>query len=138
MTITVDGNTYRHAAYALGFEGETDRARSNLFKFVTAATDLANTVGEGELGREGPMTSDGYLMRATPVDPETVTTELPPTVVEWPSDAPVRLADAAECAEIPRAVGDRMFGDATQLTFFTEGGLTYIVAATLKVPGRTC
>jgi hypothetical protein len=84
------------------------------------------------------MVSDSYLIRAMPLDTGTVTTELPPTYVEWPADASVRLADAAECAELPAAEGDPLFADANQLTFFTEAGVTYSVAATLRVPGRTC
>ena len=138
VRITVDGTTYTHSAYALGFEGEKDAGRANLFEFVTAATDLAGTVGEGQLGTERPLASDTYLMRATPVDPATMDTELPPTVVDWPANASVRLADATECAELPAAEGDPLFAEATQLTFFTDGGVTYQVAATLAVPGRSC
>jgi len=138
VTITVDGTTYRHVAYALGFEEETDEERANLDAFVTAATDLAGTVGEDELGQETPMESDSYLIRAMPVDPATMDLELPPTMVDWPADASVRLADAAECAELPRAEGDPLFIDANQLTFFTDAGVTYSVAATLRLPGRSC
>ena len=138
VTITADGATYRHAAYALGIDDEPEEARANLFEFVTAATDLATTVGESELGTEAPFVSDSYLIRAMPVDPATMTTELPPTYVDWPADASVRLADAAECAELPAAEGDPLFADATQLTFFTDAGVTYSVAATQRVPGRTC
>jgi hypothetical protein len=138
VTITVDGTTYRHVAYALGFEEETDEARANLQAFVTAVTDLAGTVGEDELGQETPMESDSYLIRAMPVDQGTVTTDVPPTYVDWPADASVRLGDAAECAELPRAEGDPLFIDANQLTFFNDAGVTYSVAATLRLPGRSC
>jgi hypothetical protein len=138
VKIAVDGTTYTHSAYALGFEGETDAGRANLFEFVSAATDLAGTVGELELGTEAPLASDAYLVRATPLDPATVTTEVPATIVDWPADASVRLADAAECAELPTADGAPLFADANQLTFFAEGGVTYQVAATPAVPGRSC
>ena len=40
VTITVDGTTYRHQAYALGFDTESDPARANLAEFVAAMTDL--------------------------------------------------------------------------------------------------
>ena len=40
MTITVGGTTYRHQAYALGFDTEADPARANLAEFVAAMTDL--------------------------------------------------------------------------------------------------
>jgi hypothetical protein len=138
VTITVDGTTYRHVAYALGIDDEPEEARANLFEFVTAATDLTTTVGASELGPEAPMVGDSYLIRAMPVDLATVTTELPPTYVDWPADASVRLADATECAELPAAEGDALFADATQLTYFNEAGVTYSIAATLRVPGRTC
>ncbi len=138
VTITVDGTTYRHVAYALGIDDEPEEARANLFEFVTAATDLTTTVGASELGPEAPMVGDSYLIRAMPVDLATVTTELPPTYVDWPADASVRLADATECAELPAAEGDPLFADATQLTYFNEAGVTYSIAATLRVPGRTC
>jgi hypothetical protein len=138
VTITADGTTYRHVAYALGIDDEPEEARANLYEFVTAATDLATTVGSGELGPEAPMTSDSYLIRAIPLDTATVTTELPPTYVDWPADASVRLADATECAVLPAAEGDPLFADATQLTYFNEAGVTYSIAATLRVPGRSC
>ncbi len=138
VRITVDGTTYTHDAYALGFEEESDSGRANLFEFVTAATDLAGTVGQDQLGTEGPMASDTYLIRATPIDLATLTTDVPATTVEWPADASVRLADASECTELPAAEGDPLFTDANELTFFTEGGVTYRVAATLAVPGRAC
>jgi hypothetical protein len=138
VQITVGGTTYTHDAYALGFEEESDPGRASLFEFVTAAGDLAGTVGEDQLGPEGAMSSDTYLIRATPIDPATITTELPPTVVDWPANASVRLADAGECTELPAAEGDPLFMDANQLTFFSEGGVTYQVAATLAIPGRAC
>ncbi len=138
VTITVDGTTYRHVAYALGFDPETDPDRANLFDFVTAASDLPTTVGADQLGSEEPFESDAYLIQATEVDLSTMDTDLPPTVVRWPADATVPLADAARCAELPRAEGDPLFTDANQLTFFKQAGVTYSVAATLQLPGRSC
>lgn len=138
VTITVDGTTYRHVAYALGIDPEADEDRANLFEFVTAATDLTGTVGADQLGTEEPYESDTYLIRATEVDLATMDTEVPPTVVRWPADASVRLAAASECAELPRGEGDLLFSDANQLTFFKQAGVTYSVAAVLQLPGRSC
>jgi hypothetical protein len=138
VSITVDGTTYRHVAYALGIDPESDPARANLFDFVNAATNLTGTVGADQLGAEEPYESDTYLIRATEVDLSTMDTEIPPTVVRWPADASVRLADAADCAELPRAEGDALFPDANQLTFFKQARVTYSVAATLQLPGRGC
>jgi hypothetical protein len=138
VSISVDGTTYRHVAYALGIDPESDPARANLFDFVNAATNLTGTVGADQLGAEEPYESDTYLIRATEVDLSTMDTEIPPTVVRWPADASVRLADAADCAELPRAEGDALFPDANQLTFFKQARVTYSVAATLQLPGRGC
>jgi hypothetical protein len=138
VSITVDGTTYRHVAYALGIDPESDPDRANLFDFDTAATDLTGTAGADQLGTEEPYESDTYLIRATDVDLSTMDTEVPPTVVRWPADASVRLADASECAELPRAEGDALFTDANQLTFFKQAGVTYSVSATLRLPGRSC
>jgi hypothetical protein len=97
--------TFEHRAYALGGGvpdgGETDAARARLFDFVVAATDLASGPVSDEIGPEEPYRSDSYLIRATEaVNPEP-TDDAPidilPTLVDWPSDAPVRLAAAAEC-----------------------------------------
>ena len=127
VTITVDGTTYRHQAYALDIEPESDPARANLSTFVAAMTDLQSTVGD-ELGTDEPFVPPAYLIRATPIDLATTTFDVEPTIEEWPADAPVRLADAAECAELPAADGEALFADATQLTFFTD--------ARRHLPGR--
>ena len=138
VTITVGGTTYRHQAYALGFDTESDPARANLAEFVAAMTDLQTTVGAGQLGPEEPYAATTYLIQATPVDLDTMTFDVEPTVVPWPADATVSLADAAECAELPADEAEPVFADANQLTFFTESDVTYQVAAVQQVPGRTC
>ena len=72
VTITVDGATYRHAAYALGMDVEEDPARANLAEFVNAMVDLPGTVGEDQLGQEGPFAGEQYLLQAEPFDPRDV------------------------------------------------------------------
>lgn len=141
VTITVDGTTYEHRAYALGLapDGtETDPARAALAEFVAAATELANGPDSDVLGASAPYEAETYLVRSFPVG-DLTGYDVEPTVLEWPADVPVRLADAAECAEIPvTAVGD-LLADATQLTFFTDADVTYQVAVTPALPGaRTC
>lgn len=137
VTITVDGTTYRHQAYALGLEEETDPARAALQDFVDAMTGLAGTLGD-ELGPSEAYVAADYLVRATPVDLATLTFEVEPTEVPWPADSGLSLADAAECATLPAAQAEAVFIDANQLTFFTEGDVTYQVAAVQQVPGRSC
>lgn len=139
VRITVDGTTYEHRAYALGLSAdgsERDPARAALAGFVADATD-AVTGGAG-LGAEEPYVADAYLVRATPADPADSQDGLTPTVVDWPADLPVRLADAADCAEVPTAALDPLVADATQLTYFAEGGTTYALAVMPRLPGRSC
>ena len=66
VTITVGGTTYRHEAYALGFDAETDPARAALAEFVAAVSDLPATVGAAELGTEEAFVADDYLIQALP------------------------------------------------------------------------
>jgi hypothetical protein len=59
VTITVNGETFEHRAYALGLGGgldgeETDAPRARLFDFVVAATALASDPAAGEIGPESP------------------------------------------------------------------------------------
>lgn len=138
VTITVDDTIYEHRAYALGIDEETDPARRQLAEYVAATADLPAVVGEAEMGPEAAYGSDQYLVRATPTDPATLDTDVPATIVEWPADAPVRLAAAAECAAVPAAAVEALFAEANQLTLFSEGGVTYGVAATAQLPGRDC
>jgi hypothetical protein len=147
VTITGDGATFEHRAYALGLGGgpdggETDAARARLFDFVVAATDLTSDPAADEIGPEEPYRSDSYLIRASGAENAGPTGDAPidiePTLVDWPSDAPVRLAASAECAEVPTNRIARMFEDANQLTRFVDDGVAYSLAVTPLVPGRSC
>jgi hypothetical protein len=147
VTVTVNGETFEHRAYALGLGGgpdggETDAARARLFDFVAAATDLTSDPVADEIGPAEPYRSDSYLIRALEAEDTEPTGDAPidiePTLVVWPSDAPVRLAAAAECAEVPTNGLARLFEDANQLTRFVDDGVAYSLAVTPRVPGRSC
>ena len=140
VDITVGGRTYHHEAYALGMDGEgtADPARQHLQEFVDIMTNVEPTVGAGALGPDQPYAPAQDLSQATPVEPATLDVDVEPTIVPWPSDAPVRLADASTCAVLPAGVAAPLFEDATTLTFFTEADVTYALAAVQQVPGRTC
>jgi hypothetical protein len=139
VEISANGETYRHQAYALGLSGdgtESDELRQALADFVAEATGDWLYGENPELGPERAYTSDSYMIRALEVgDYEG---DIEPTVVDWPADASVRLADATECAEVPAAEVDSLFADATQLTFFAEDGITYQIAAKPQLPGDAC
>lgn len=145
VTITVGGRTYRHEAYALGLDTETDRDREALADFVAAATDLPATVGAAELGAEEPFTSEQFLIQALPVDRTALAGDgAEPRFVPWPADAPVRLADAESCAAVPAAEFGPLFIDADSMTFFTDADpvdgteVTYSVTPVPQLPGRSC
>jgi hypothetical protein len=140
VEITVGGRTYRHEAYALGMDGAgtPDAARQHLQEFVDVMTNVEPTVGAGALGPDQPYAPAQYLIQAMPVDPATLDVDIEPTIVAWPQDAPVRLADASTCAVLPAAVAAPLFEDATTLTFFTDAGVTYAVTPVQQLPGRTC
>jgi hypothetical protein len=138
VRIRIDGEEYVHSAYALGFDGETDPDRAELQDFVERALDPATLVGEA-LGEEEPFETDSFLVMAYPSDPAAeAETEPAPEVVDWPADSSVRLADAAECAEVPYGELADVLSTATQLTWFEDDGVTYRVAATPRLPGRSC
>ena len=139
VDITVGGRTFHHDAYALGIDDkEADAARQRLLQFVTALSDLEGTVGADALGPERPFRPDRYLIQAVEIGLATSTTDVAPTVVPWPADAPVRLADATTCAELPASFAAPLFEDANARTYFADAGATYYVAAVPQVPGRTC
>jgi hypothetical protein len=147
VTITVNGETFEHRAYALGLGGgldgeETDAPRARLFDFVVAATALASDPAAGGIGPEEPYRADSYLIRALEAEATEPTGDAPidiePTLVEWPADAPVRLAAAAECAEVATSRFAQLFEDANQLTRFVDDGVAYTLAVTPRVPGRSC
>ena len=134
VTIHANGETYVHRAYALGiggFDGSAETGdRGELQAFIDAAT--ADTL-EGERAFE----PETFLVRATPVDDLSVY-EVEPTVVDWPADVSLALADATDCAEVPAAAVGELFADANQLTFFVDGDVTYQVSVKPALPGDGC
>lgn len=147
VTITVNGETYRHSAYALDIPMPSDveetPARKNLAQFVAAVSDLEGLVGAEHLGADDVLAATAYRFRADAVDP-TQWTDPAPTIVPWPSSMGIRLADASECATVDAAAAGTVFTDATQLTFFTEpdasgSDVVYQLSATPVLPGdATC
>ena len=136
VTISANGNTFEHKVYALGIAGDdTDEARARLASFVEQASDLVTAAGAGTLGPEEPFAAESYLIRATVADESTIGGDIAPTVVDWPADAPVRLADAGECATVPAETFAELFAAANQLTWFVDGGVTYQLIVKPRLPG---
>lgn len=143
VTISADGETWVHEAYALGAGGpgtaETPE-RQALLDFVTQLSDLQGLVGEDALGETELFEPSDYAIESVVVDDLSAfgSDGIEPTVVEWPADVSVRLADAAECTVVPAAEVGEILGEANQLTFFEDGDVTYQVLARPVLPGQTC
>lgn len=135
VTISANGETYVHRAYALGLGGgpgmtEETGDRAELQAFVDAAL---MTLGTSETEA---FEADAYLVRSFPID-DVSGYEIEPTIVEWTVDG-VDLAAASDCVEIPADQVADLFVDANQLTFFEQDGTTYQLAVKPQLPGDSC
>jgi hypothetical protein len=146
VTINVDGQTYVHEAYALGLANpsepgvETSPERQALADFIAQLMDLPTIVGADQLGEQTIFEADDYAIEALVVDDLSVygSDGIEPTVVDWPADATVRLADAATCTIVSADGVGEVLAAANQLTFFQEAGVTYQVLAKPVLAGTTC
>ena len=132
LVINAAGGQWTHQAYALSEATDTPE-RQRLLDFVTSLGDLTTLAGPDALGAPEPYVADSYRIRATP-DPEEPE-DVQPTVVAWPEPA-VDLAAAAECAVAGGPAVTAAFADATQLTWFTQDGVTYSLLARPLLPGE--
>ncbi len=135
VTISANGETYVHRAYALGLGGgpgmtEETGDRAELQAFVDAAL---MTLGTSETEA---FEADAYLVRSFPID-DVSGYEIEPTIVEWTVDG-VDLAAASDCVEIPADQVADLFVDANQLTFFAQDGTAYQLAVKPQLPGDSC
>jgi hypothetical protein len=138
VTISANGATYVHEAYALGLGGdgaESDEARAQLASFVEQASDVVTAAGADTLGPQVEFEATSYQFRATVADESALGGDVAPTMVDWPADAPVRLADASECATVPAESFRDLFAAANQLTWFVEDGVTYQLVVKPQLPG---
>jgi hypothetical protein len=144
LTLTVDGQTYRHQAYALAMDADADGnplpeqtpARQALADVASAFSAFEATVGAAELGEETIFAPTEYRFQATPMMAEELAGFDPaPDLVEWPAASGVTLAAASACARVAASAVGSLFTDATQNSFFTEDGVTYRVAVAAVLPG---
>lgn len=133
VTITVDGQTYRHAANALdivedggmsaadlGLTEDQLAARNTLAGFVAEAQGL---ISDGE-----SYEITGFGMFAWPAAEAGDQEEIEPQVLPWPLDQ--ALADATECTTITGTDAVTLLetlAGANQLTQFEQDGVTYEV-----------
>lgn len=141
VVINVDGETYVHEAYALGLDPDGDESpeRQALAGFVEELRTLA-AVDAAELGESEVFSADEFGIRAMAIDDLTNYTSdgIEPTVVEWPADAGVALADAEDCVVVSAEAVGETFAESDALTFFDDGGTTYQVLVKPILPGTTC
>ncbi len=141
VTINVGGATWVHEAYALGILGEDGAmppARQALADFLDEL-QFGGLIDEGEYGESVAFEPDGYLIEAAVIDDlAAVSSDLEPTVVDWPAAASVRLADAESCVAVPASEVGAALLAANQLTFFEDDGVIYQVFAKPVLPGTAC
>jgi hypothetical protein len=143
VVISVNGETWTHEAYALTLGagvGTSTPERQALLDFITQLTDLPTLVGAENLGETTLFEPTEYAIQAIPVEDLSVygSDGIEPTVVEWPTDVSVRLADASSCTTIPASDIGETLASANQLTFFSDAGVTYQLLARPVLPGSTC
>ena len=141
LELDAKGARFVHQANALGYSDPAEtKSRKTLSDFCDSLGDLGALVGAQNLGEETPFVPVSYRFQATPLTVEDLAgyTDPKPTEVPWPSGLGVGLAAASVCARISAAKLGNLFADANQLTFFTEGGTTFMVAAVGELPGDTC
>lgn len=147
VVINVDGDTWVHEAYALGLsgpggaDGERTPERQALADFVFGLGDLAAIVGAENLAdTDEPFEPEAFAIEAIPVEDLDAYggegTEV--TVVPWPADAGIALAEATTCTEVPAAGVAETFAVANQLSFFDDGGTVYQVLVRPVLPSGGC
>ena len=144
VTISANGETWTHEAYALGFAGpdgvEPTPERQALLAFVTQLTELSKLAGAENLGETALFEPTEYAIEATPVDDLSAygADGIEPVVEEWPADVSIRLTDATTCVTLPASEIGELLAAANQLTFFTDADLIHEVVARPVLPGSTC
>lgn len=146
VTITIDGQTYRHVANALdaaggglsaaelGLTDDQLAARNTLAEFVADAQELVGADGEPY-----EITAFGIVAWSIVYDAETTVEPDPaPEVLRWPLDLP--LADAADCTLVEGADAATLLDTLTranQITQFEQGGAIYEVHVRPLLPHET-
>lgn len=120
VTLTAAGGTWRHEAYALGFNEETD-ARVALSAFIDAA---GAAVLDVEVAAFVP---DEVALFVQPTDLER-------DVVAWPSEDVV-LADVSGCQVVPAEGLVKTLSTTSLLATFSQDGALYSVSAAQVLPG---
>jgi hypothetical protein len=144
VTLAADGEVWQHEAYALGLTAAPggdamSDARAALAEFTSRLGALPALVGD-ELGEAELFDPAEFGVVAIEV-PDIASfgvDGIEPTVVDWPSDVSVRLAEATQCTVVPASEVAELFADADELTLFDDAGTTYQLLVRPVLPGATC
>ncbi|MCU1388535.1 MAG: hypothetical protein JWL72_1873 [Ilumatobacteraceae bacterium] len=142
LILDAKDGTFVHQAYALGLADPAETKDRNVLNGVCIQiADLEQYFGADILGPDAAFEPTAYRIQATVVAPEQmpVATEGPTSrTVAWPAEIGVPLASAATCVVVPASTAGTILTDADQLTYFTDAGITYSVAAAPLLPGDHC
>ena len=144
LELRAGGQDQTHTAYALGLgpDGakESTPARQTLNDFVAQLRDLPSLVGD-HLGADQPYEPARFGVIARPATADELA---PPRTVRprrpWRGlTAPAAWRTRPEPASSRRPTPSRdTFGQANQLTRFTQGGVTYVVYVRALLPDESC
>lgn len=138
IELNAQGGSFVHQATLVDTETSNDPRAVALGQFVGVLQQLESVAGPGQLGLSQAFVPEEYRLRAVPVDPGTLERNgVAPTVVPWPADAGIALADAAQCATVDADDVRVTLEAADQMTLFLDGAQTYqlFVAPQLPVDG---
>ncbi len=135
LTFTIDGVTYQHVAYALGFGEEKDKDRAELAAAVNELSTLvAESVGGSPEGESLFVPAD-YQVRALSEDlAGTPGDGIVPDEQAWPTGV-ARLSYATDCINVSASAVGSLLQGATSITRFTEDGKKYVLAVRPVLPG---
>jgi hypothetical protein len=136
LTISANGGTFAHNAYALGVDNPESPARQTLLGVTTTLGDIEKAAGAASLGPDQSFVPTTYRLQARAIDPSELTSQdVEPAVVDWPVAAVVSLAAATSCARVDAAAVGSLFLDAKQNTYFKEGDIVYQLSVAGVLPG---
>ena len=142
VTISVNGETWVHEAYALGMDGGLGGAddplpqRQALSEFIGLLTGFVADSAATDTSLFDP---SEFAIEALPVEDLSVYGgDIEPTLVDWPADVSVRLAEATTCTVVPADEVGELFAAANQLTFFSDDSVEYQVLVRPVLPGSSC
>jgi hypothetical protein len=135
LTFTIDGTTYQHIAYALGFDNEKDADRAELAAAVNEVSALAAESATSAPDGESLFTPTNYQVRSLSEDMAGSPGDgIVPNEQTWPTGV-ARLSDATDCIDVAASAVEPLLPSATSITRFVEDGKKYVLAVRPVLPG---